>query len=169
MVTSSEVTVSMARIDQCKALGRAPAQRKDTLNALSGFCNVTPVASGGGPMAGRGAQWDFMVQKSVREEQGSLSPHYVACMSVTTGNLHQALTTTLQGRHYHVPLQRKTLRLTEVRGSAGARRDPSHFWPSPGMGCCGHCPHSAAPRTGVGKQPGWGHVMGAGRALGSCR
>lgn len=125
MVTSSEVTVSRAGIDQRKALRRGPHRGSARSVLGRGVCDVTPAAGGGGPPCAVG----FQGTESVREERRPLSTHSVACTSVTVGNPHLALRTTRQGRHYHVPLQMKTLRLGEVKGSAGVSMLP--LWPSP--------------------------------------
>ena len=50
------------------------------------------------------------------------STHSVARTSVAAGNPHLAPTTALRGRHCHVPLRVKMLRLPGVRGLAAARR-----------------------------------------------
>lgn len=109
MVTSSEVMVRMAGIDQHKALRPAPAQRKRVLNAPRGFCNVTPLASGGGGACAVG----FRGIEGAREERRSLGTPWGACTSVTVGSLRPALTTPLQGRDHHAPLPMRTPRPRE--------------------------------------------------------
>ena len=162
MVTSSEVMVRMAGIDQHKALRTAPAQRKRVLNAPRGFCNVTPLASGGGGACAVG----FRGIEGAREERRSLGTPCGACTSVTVGSLRPALTTPLQGRHHHAPLPVRTPRPRERSRSllerGGTRPTSGSAWGR----VRGHGPHSAPPCAGVCKRTGRGRVMGA--ALGSC-
>lgn len=168
MATASEVMVRTAGIDQCKTLRTGPAQRKRLLNAPRGFCNVTPWASGGGT----GCAGGFQGIERVREERRSLSTHCVACTSVTSDSLHLALTATLQGRHYHVPLPMKTAKAQGGQGVCWREADWSHF--RAGLGrVCGHGPCSAVtalaqllPCWCLRKPVGQGHVMGSGAAAG---